>query len=71
LAECVLGAVGRRAECDIADQINELAEPLLAETRASIVFRQQTFQRWVIALDGAHGIVDKLPIVGCGAIDFR
>ena len=30
-AEDVLGAVGRAAEADVADQVDELAEPLLVE----------------------------------------
>jgi hypothetical protein len=33
-AEDVAGAVGRAAEADIADQVDQLAEPLLVETGA-------------------------------------
>ncbi len=43
-AEDVAGAVGRAAEADIADEIDQLAEPLLVESRAGLILRQDGFE---------------------------
>ncbi len=59
------------AERDVADQIDELAEPLLVETGAGVVLGQHALERGVVALDRAHRVVDDWPMVGCGAIAFR
>jgi hypothetical protein len=39
-AEDVAGAVGRAAEADVADEVDQLAEPLLVEAGARVIFRQ-------------------------------
>ena len=59
-AEDVLGAVGRVAEADVADQVDELAEPLLVEAGAGVVLGQHALERRVVALDGDHRVVDEL-----------
>ena len=48
------------AERDVADQIDELAEPLLVEAGACVVLGQHALERSVVALDRAHGVVDEL-----------
>ena len=59
-AEDVAGAVGRAAEADVADEIDQLAEPLLVEARAGVVLRQDAFERGVVALDRRHRVIDDL-----------
>ena len=58
-AERVLGAVGRAAERDVADQVDDLAEPLLVEAGAGVVLGQHALERGVVALDGGHRVVDE------------
>ena len=57
-AQNVLGAVSRTAETDVADQVDELAEPLLVEAGAAVVLGQHALERGVVALDGGHRVVD-------------
>ena len=59
-AEDVLGPVGLVAQADVADQVDELAEALFVEARVSVVLGDNTFERWVVPLDGEHGLVDGL-----------
>ena len=59
-AEDVLGAVGRAAERDVADEVDELAEALLVEAGAGVVLGQHALERRVVALDGGHRVVDEL-----------
>ena len=47
------------AERDVADQVDDLAEPLLVEAGAGEVLRQHTLERGVVALDRGHRIVDQ------------
>ena len=56
----VPGAVFLVAQADVADQINELAEPLLVEARVGIVLGKHALERGVVTLDGEHGVVDDL-----------
>jgi len=71
-AQNVAGAVGRAAEADIADEIDQLAEPLLVEARARVILRQDGFERGVVALDRRHRVIDDLPDrrLGCGAFQI-
>jgi len=66
LAKDVAGAVGRAAETDIADEIDQLAEPLLVEARAGVVLWQDRFERKVVALDRRHRVIDDLADRGLG-----
>ena len=58
--ERVFGAIGRASERDIADEVDDLSEPLLVETGSPEVFGQDAFQRRVVPFDRRHGIVDDL-----------
>ena len=59
-AEHVLGAALSVADPDVADEIDELAEPQLVEGGAGIVLGQHALERGVVALDAGHGVVDEL-----------
>ena len=59
-AQGVLGAVGRAAERDVADQVDELTEPLLVEAGPAEVLGQHALEGGVVALDGRHRIIDDL-----------
>ena len=59
-AEHVLGAGLLVAHLDVADEVDELAEPLLVEGGAGVVFGQHLLERRVVALDAGHGDVDEL-----------
>jgi len=71
LAKDVAGAVGQAAEADIADEIDQLAEPLLVEARTGIILRQDGFERGVVALDRRHRVIYDLPDrrLGCRALE--
>ena len=58
-AQDVLGAVLFVAEADGADQVDQLAQPLLVERRAGIVLGQYALERWVLFLNLHHGVVDQ------------
>src|SRR4051812_37819883 len=58
--ERILRTIRRRTERDVADQINNLTKSLLVEAGAGEVLRQYALERWVVALDRAHGVVDQL-----------
>ena len=58
LAKDVAGAVGRAAEADIADEIDQLAEPLLVEAGTGVFPWQDALERGVVALDCDHRVVD-------------
>ncbi len=70
-AEGVLGAVyplprplsrkrARGGKCDVAHQVDDLAEALLVEAGAGVVLGQHALERGVVALDGGHGVIDQL-----------
>ena len=59
-AQHVLGPGLCVADLDIADEINELAEPLLVERRAGVVFGQHILEHRVVALNAGHGGIDEL-----------
>jgi hypothetical protein len=59
-AEDVLGSVFPVAQANVANKVDELAEPLLVEARVSIVLGKHAFERRVIALNGEHGVVNGL-----------
>ena len=71
VAEHVLGAVGGAAEGDVADEFDELAEPLFVETWAGEVFGEDALQGWVVAFDSDMASSTILPMVGCGALSWR
>jgi len=48
------------AQTDVADQVDELAEPLLVEAGVGIVLWQHALERGVVAFDGEHGVVHDL-----------
>ena len=58
-AEHVLGAGVRVAHPDIADHVDDLAEPLLVERRAGVVLGQHVLEHGVVALDRGHCIVHE------------
>ena len=47
-------------QADGADEVDELAEPLLVEARPGVVLRQHALEARVVALDGDHRVVDDL-----------
>jgi hypothetical protein len=55
--EHVFRAARLVTDFDVADQIDELPQPLLVECRASVVLRQHTPERRVVPLDPGHRIV--------------
>src|SRR5262245_59240057 len=55
----VFGSRLRVTEADVTDQVDELAEALLVEARASEVLRQHPLQGRVVALDRCHRVIDK------------
>ena len=59
-AEDVLGAVRRSAKADVADQVDELAEPLLVEAGAGVVLGQHALERGLSRSMAHHGVVDDL-----------
>ena len=59
-AEHVLGAALGVADLDVADEVDELAEPQLVERGAGVVLGQHAFEGGVVALDAGHGVVDEL-----------
>ena len=61
-AEHVLGTVAR-AEA-VADQVDQLAEPLLIERRPRVLLRQDARERTVLAFDRVHGRVDERSDLG-------
>jgi hypothetical protein len=71
-AEDVAGAVGGAAEADIADEVDQLPEPLLVETGTGVVLRQHGFQREIVAFDRRHRVIDDLPDrrLPCGALQI-
>ncbi len=60
-AEHVLGSALGVADADVRNQVDELAQALLVEGGPRELFRQHTLERWVVALDAGHRIVDDLP----------
>ena len=63
-AEHVLGPGVRVAHPDVADHVDELAEPLLVERRAGVVLGQHVLERRIVALDGGHRVVHEPADVG-------
>ena len=59
-ADHVLRAGVLVAHLDVADHVDELAEPLLVEGRTGVVLGQHVLERRVVALDRGHGVVDEL-----------
>ncbi|MEA3220284.1 MAG: hypothetical protein OZX49_01390 [Immundisolibacter sp.] len=58
-AEGVPGAVGRAAERDVADQVDDLAQTRFVQAGAGVVLGQHALERGVVALDGGHGVVHQ------------
>ena len=59
-AEHVLGTGLLVAHLDVADEVDELTEPLLVEGGAGVVFGQHVLEYGIVALDAGHGAVDEL-----------
>ena len=59
-AEDVLRPAGRVPQADVADQVDELAEALLVQVGPGVLLGQHALERRVVALDGRHGVVDRL-----------
>jgi len=62
--EDVLAAVLGVAKADGANEVDQLAEPMLVQRGAGEVFRQDALEPGVVALDGDHGVVHQLPDAG-------
>jgi len=63
-AEDVFGALLLVTQADGANEVNQLAEALLVERGAGVVFGQNALQRLVVALNGNHRIVNDLAYSG-------
>ena len=50
----------RGGKCDVAHEVDDLAEPLFVETGAGEVLWQHALERGVVALDRAHRVIDQL-----------
>jgi hypothetical protein len=48
------------AQTDCGDQVYDLTQTDLVESRAGIVLWEDAFEGLVVPLDGGHGVVDKL-----------
>ena len=59
-AQHVLGSGCGVADLDIADEVDELAEPLLVQRRTGVVLGQYVFERRIVALNAGHGAIDEL-----------
>src|SRR5213593_2781335 len=70
-AENILGAIGGAAQSDIADEIDELAKPLLVQTWRCVILRQDTFSDGLSCSIAAMALSTICPISGCGALAFR
>ena len=57
--EHVVGAGALVAHGDVADHVDEPAEPLLVQRGAGVVLRQDVLERGVVALDPGHRVVDE------------
>jgi hypothetical protein len=70
-AERVARAVGRAAERDVADQVDDLAQALLVETRPGVVLGQHALSEGLSRSMAAIASSTSVPMVGCGALAFR
>ena len=59
-AEHVLGAGVFVAQHDVADHVDELAEPLLVQRRPGVVLGQHVLEHRVVALYARHRAIDEL-----------
>ena len=59
-AEQVARAVAGAAEADVADHVDQLAEPLLVQALPGEVLGEHALERRVVALDRVHRVVDHL-----------
>jgi len=50
--------VGLISHTDVADHVEQLAEPLLVETRMGVILGQHALERGVITFNGEHGVVN-------------
>ena len=57
-AEHVAGPGVLVADPDVADEVDQLAEPPLVERRPGVVARQHVLERQVVALNGGHRLID-------------
>jgi type I restriction enzyme M protein len=55
----VLGPIGRGAEGDVRDEVDELAEAGLVQAGAGVVLREDALQGRVVPLDRGHRVVDE------------
>ena len=46
------------AHLDVADEVDQLTEPLLVECGPGVVARQHVLERGVVPLDSRHGLID-------------
>ena len=67
-AEDVLGAGLGVADVDVADLVDEPAQPLLVQSGTRIVLGQHARERGVVPLDARHRVVDELPDGGLAGL---
>lgn len=70
-AEYVLRARRLKANLDVADEVNELAEALFVERRTGIILGQHALQGKFFALDRGHGLVYELPDGGLLSLSLQ
>lgn len=56
----VLGPAGGIGKLDGADEVDKLAEAILVEVGAAVVFVQGALEAGVVPFEGDHGVVDEL-----------
>jgi hypothetical protein len=69
LRERILGAVGRRAKCDVAHKTSEMATPQFVEVGGAVLW--QIIPGVVLSRSTALVSSSMRGVVGSGAIDFR
>ena len=57
-AEHVAGTRVRVADLDVADEVDQLAEPPLVERLPGVVPREHVLERRIVALNGGHRLID-------------
>ena len=70
-AQHVLGAGFLVTHLDVADEVDELAQPLLVEGGAGVVLGQHVLERGVVALDAGHGAVHELADGGLARLGLQ
>ena len=70
-AQNVLGAGLLVPDLDVADQVDDLAQPLLVQRRPGVVLGQYVLEHRVVPLDADHSVVDGLADGGLAGLGLE